>query len=159
MNSPLSRPVDVVVVFEVAAALGHRQYGSPEDPVEVQIVFRSGRKLVLHDPVFRAVPPRPAASDDGPLPGVTASPDYRCLNWHGTVFSFTEPQSCVVKMLVEATAKGVPDIGDKALLRASGSESTQLRDVFKDHPAWGTLIVEGGTRGTHRLASSSGVTA
>ncbi len=28
----------------------------------------------------------------------------------------------------------------------------RLRDEFKDHPAWGTMIVEGDMRGTRRLA-------
>lgn len=56
-----------------------------------------------------------------------------------------------MKVLWEAWENKTPDVGDATLLEKSESESSRLRDVFKDHPAWNTMIVPGKTKGARRL--------
>lgn len=80
------------------------------------------------------------------------SPDFRSIRWFGTTYTFTESQAEVVRLLWEAYHDQAPDVGDKALLRAAGTEAVRLADVFRECSAWGELIIEGSTRGTHRLA-------
>jgi hypothetical protein len=52
-------------------------------------------------------------------------------------------------------------LAQETLLQAAGStmvnsERVRLRDLFKNrkglHPAWGTMIVRGGSKGTFQLA-------
>ena len=55
-------------------------------------------------------------------------------------------------MLWEAWENGTPVVGDGALLQKAGvGDKQRLRDVFKNHPAWGTMIVRGKHRDTCRL--------
>ena len=83
--------------------------------------------------------------------GATHSIDFRSVCWYGTNLSFTGQQAAVVKILWEAWRHETPDVGDATLLEESGSESKRLRDVFKNHSAWDTMIVPGETKGAHRL--------
>lgn len=82
------------------------------------------------------------------------SPDFRSVRWHGTEYSFTGNQAACVKVLWDAWQNGASDVGDEMLLNAvdAASPPRSLRDVFRDHPAWGTMIVAGGSKGSHRLA-------
>lgn len=82
----------------------------------------------------------------------TYGPGFRSVLWFGTKYAFTSYQAACVKILWEAWENKTPDVGDATLLAESGSESKRLKDVFKDRPAWGTMIVSGETKGTHRLA-------
>jgi len=85
---------------------------------------------------------------------ITTSTDFRSLRWSGAVYSFTANQAAVVKLLLENWESGTPDVGDETLLHAVDPESppARLSTLFRDHPAWGAMIVAGGTKGTHRLA-------
>lgn len=83
---------------------------------------------------------------------VAAGADYRSINWKGTPYPFTEPQAEAVRLLWEAKENGTWDVPDKKLVEAAGTDSTRLGDVFRDCAAWGRIIIEGGTRGTHRFA-------
>jgi len=94
---------------------------------------------------------------EGDRPGTpppSHSPDFRSVNWYGVPYSFTANQAPAVRMLYEAYQSGAPEIGDDTLLAAIDPESQRdrLRDVFRDCDAWGTMIVEGSTRGSRRLA-------
>ena len=80
------------------------------------------------------------------------SPDFRSVNWFGTVYEFTPNQAACVKLMWEASENGTPSVGDQTILVAADSNSERLSLVFRDHAAWSTLIVEGQTKGTHRLA-------
>ncbi len=82
------------------------------------------------------------------------SPDFRSVNWEGMVFSFTPGQAAVVKVLFNAWQIGAPDVGDSTLLDAVDREAPpdRLDTFFREHPAWDTMIVKGGTRGSRRLA-------
>ena len=82
--------------------------------------------------------------------------DCRCVNWYGTVFTFTPTQAACVLGMVEVYLGGVPEIGEQTLLESQRVESSQihLSHVFDkgEHPAWGTMIRPGTTKGTFRLA-------
>lgn len=57
-------------------------------------------------------------------------------------------------MLWQAWESGTPDVGDATVLtHADVSDSQALRHVFREHPAWLAMIVEGATKGTHKLIS------
>ena len=59
-----------------------------------------------------------------------------------------------MKLLIENWREGTPDVGDETLLLAIDPEAppARLSTLFRNHDAWGTMIVSGGTKGTHRLA-------
>jgi hypothetical protein len=80
--------------------------------------------------------------------------DFRSVRWHGKDYTFTPTQAAIVTELWAAWEQGTPDIGDPTLLRKADCAGDRLRDVFKNHPAWGTMIVEGQTKGTRRLRPS-----
>jgi hypothetical protein len=94
-------------------------------------------------------------------------PDFRSGNWYGIECAFTPTQAEMVSILVDAYESGAPDVDAEILigkgaftqerLRAKGkkqSAAKRVRDVFRYNPAWGTVIVPGGTRGTYRLKKS-----
>jgi hypothetical protein len=82
------------------------------------------------------------------------SPDFRSVNWFGTIYSFTANQAAVVRVLWEAWEAGTPEVGDETLLRAVDEEAPpdRLANLFRGHPAWGAMIVTGGSKGSRRLA-------
>lgn len=83
-------------------------------------------------------------------------PDFRSVHWYGTDYSFTVMQAAVVAVLWESWKNGTPDVGNAKLLSLAGGSGDRLRDVFKDHPAWGTIIVDGKTKGSTRLCEPTG---
>ncbi|MCK6465093.1 MAG: hypothetical protein L6Q93_09670, partial [Phycisphaerae bacterium] len=80
------------------------------------------------------------------------SSDFRSVQWHGVDYTFTATQAAIVKQLWEAYENGTPDVGGDTLLVNAESDTRRMADVFKKHPAWGSMIVEGTTKGTYRLA-------
>ncbi len=121
---------------------------------------------VLAEPVqaIEASPPGRTDDDGSPTDSIepTHSKDFRSVNWYGETYSFTKTQAIVVSDLWEAWKNGTPDIGDDTLLTEAGSDQG-LRELFRTdpgrdsprHPAWGGMIVEGQSKGTHRLAAPS----
>ena len=81
------------------------------------------------------------------------SRDFASVNWYGTYYTFTAAQARVVAALWEAWQNGTPDVRQETLLDEAGSESRKLANLFRDHPAWGVLIVPGAARGLYRLVS------
>jgi hypothetical protein len=86
---------------------------------------------------------------------VAHSIDFRSMRWSGTVYSFTANQAPVVRLLYEHWQGGTPDVGDETLLFSVDPEAppARLSTLFRNHPAWGTMIVAGGSKGTHRLST------
>lgn len=86
----------------------------------------------------------------------THSEDFRSVLWFGASYSFTGNQAPVIARLWKAWENGTPDVGDETLLAAVDPESPprSLRDLFRGSPAWNTLVVEGGSKGSHRLCES-----
>ncbi|MCK4824777.1 hypothetical protein KA005_53990, partial [bacterium] len=79
------------------------------------------------------------------------SPDFRSVNWFGTVHYFTATQAAIVKLLWDARKNQTPDIGQQTLLVTVESDSNRLVDVFKGHKTYKKLIGNGETKGSYRL--------
>jgi hypothetical protein len=84
---------------------------------------------------------------------VLHSNDYRWVKYNGHCFTFTDYQAAAVKLLWEQ--KG-GELGQAYILEEIGSATNRFRNVFKKkggmHPAWGTMIIRGQTKGTYCLA-------
>jgi hypothetical protein len=99
----------------------------------------------------------PAVSQRPAQPRADAfhSPDFRSVNWFGETHYFTPTQAAIVAILWGAWEGGAPDVGQETLLRRASADTHRLRDVFKTargvHPAWGTMIKPGATKGAYRL--------
>lgn len=78
-------------------------------------------------------------------------PDFRCANVGGKEYSFRDSQAVCMRILYEAWKNHTPEVGADYILETIGYSYKRLSDLFKGHPAWGTLIVPGHTRGTYRL--------
>ena len=62
-----------------------------------------------------------------------------------------DKQREVVRVLWEAWQEGNPEVSQQTLLQAVDSDCTRLLDLFRRHPAWGQLVVQGEAAGTYRL--------
>ena len=80
------------------------------------------------------------------------SPDFRSVRWFGKGYSFSAIQSDAVEVLWEAWENATPEVGQSYILQKIGSDCDHLKDVFKRHEAWGTMIQPGPKRGAFRLA-------
>ena len=78
------------------------------------------------------------------------SSDYASVTWRGRQFVFTGSQATVVGNLHRAREQGLGALSSALALEGSGREGARMSDVFKRHPAWGTLIVRVG-RSAYRL--------
>ncbi len=96
--------------------------------------------------------PRTLADSDKQVLGST---DYRTVRWSGDTFTFTPTQAACVKVLIENSVQGTPSIGEQTILEHAESSQGRLSNVFQNgnHPAWGTMIVSGPTKGTFRIAA------
>ncbi len=77
-------------------------------------------------------------------------PDFRSVNWFGTVYTFTPTQAAIVQVLWQAWEGGTPDVGGEHLLERSGSDHDRVDALFRSHPAWGAMIVSQ-VKGSYRL--------
>jgi hypothetical protein len=83
--------------------------------------------------------------------------DFRSMQWGTQELTFTETQAACVRVLWDAKQNGTPELSQVTVLGEAESamadnKKPQLRKLFTGHPAWGTLIVKGSTKGTYRLA-------
>ena len=103
--------------------------------------------VLHHAPRCNPTPNRPA---------LAMSAGCEAVRWGETVYTFTLKQRMVVAALREARELGVHWVSGDALMEAAESDNNRLRDLFRGHPAWGTLIVSGlqagGRAGMYRLA-------
>lgn len=83
-------------------------------------------------------------------------PDGRSCLWGREYFTFSPKQAAVVACLLEAFQNGTPDVAQETLLERAGSamegKTARLRELFPEHPAFGTMIVPGKGKGLFRLA-------
>lgn len=84
-------------------------------------------------------------------PAAVHSPDFRSVNWFGKQYPFTGNQAAAVRLLWEAWQSGAPDVGGETLIQAADASTQRIDVVFRGNPAWGAMIVQGGTRGSYRL--------
>jgi hypothetical protein len=86
------------------------------------------------------------------------SSDFRSILWDSTAYFFSGTQARVVAALWKAAAAGVPALWQETLHAvADGSLNTRgfrVRDLFRGHQAWGTLIVPGPGKGLWQLGGS-----
>jgi hypothetical protein len=86
--------------------------------------------------------------------GAVHSPDFASVRWRGQVFAFTPKQRLIVAALWHARQQGYEWVSTESLLEAAESNGGRVRELFKGHPAWGTLIISGvvagGCPGTYR---------
>ena len=66
-------------------------------------------------------------------------------------------QALVVEALWKPWEQDNPDVGDETLLQSVDHEAppANVRNLFRGHDAWGTMIVRGGSKGSHRLSAPS----
>jgi len=116
------------------------------------------REMVGKASVDNLDPPGEAAVDqsggDGsPTTSMMAhNDDFTSVNINGDHYTFTVPQSKVIRLLYEAWKDGFPDVESVRLLQVSGSDSNRLKNVFSRHEAWGKLVIKTpGSKSKHRL--------
>ena len=96
----------------------------------------------------------PSDSESSPEPQeLEHSPDYASVIWRGQEYQFNKNQATCVRLLHEAWLKGTAYLSGHYLLGEIESAS-KMSDLFKRHPAWGSLIVLGERRATYRLKLS-----
>lgn len=79
-----------------------------------------------------------------------AGPGFTSVIWYGEEYQFNAVQSHVIRLLWRAWRRGTPQVRQEFIMEAVGSE-TKVSDIFKDHPAWNTMIVIGSSRGSYQL--------
>jgi HEAT repeat protein len=95
---------------------------------------------------------RPTGKGSSPAQGAAHGDDFRSVNWFGQEYTFTTNQAACVQVLWEHWERGTPEVGLTKILERAGVAVNRLDVVFRDHPAWGTMIVSGRTKGAYRLA-------
>lgn len=79
--------------------------------------------------------------------------DFRFVHWYGRDHTFSAKQASCIRVLWEARENQTPEVGDGTILEKAGAGDRQrLRDVFKNHLAWGTMIRQGSHQDTHKLS-------
>jgi hypothetical protein len=81
--------------------------------------------------------------------------DVNVLAWPGAgEYKLNREQLAVVSELAEAYLEcDNPDVGERALLVKANSKARRLEDVFRDSPAWGSLVLRGRSPATYRIAA------
>lgn len=138
-----------------------------------RIGLRAGVAAEQHDrgPLGFTPPPAPkkpeadkVAAGHGGDQQARHSPDFRSVFWFGERYSFTGNQAKCVRILWEAWENETPDVSGAFILEELDIQdsSGRLDQVFRNpggkgyHPAWGTMIVPGQTKGTYRLKELAG---
>ena len=92
------------------------------------------------------------ASDSNAAPEVefTPSESYRSVRWRGREFELTDAQAGVVRNLDRARESGIEWVSTRDALSNVDTAATRVSDVFKDSPAWKSLVIIG-RPGRYRL--------
>jgi|GEM_PF-2934798 len=80
------------------------------------------------------------------------SADFRSVVWFGQEYMFTANQAACIRLLWEAWENGTPEVSGAMILENAGIDQKRLSAVFRGHPAWGTMIRPGQTKGSYRLS-------
>jgi hypothetical protein len=132
-----------------AEKIGKFDYDDTNSRLSIE-VETAVRNLISPQPISTAVEVSTPRESTKPF---RHSRDFRTVAWFGTTYTFTASQSLAVRVLWEEWENGTPDVSDATCCAAIDHESppASLRDQFRSNDAWGTMIVDGKTRGTHRL--------
>jgi hypothetical protein len=131
--------------------------GLAKDPKRPVFWLYDCLRTAFKDRVRVARAMQEAAKDLFPAVGRPPSPlahhslDFRSVHWFGRDYYFTAGQAACVKRLWEAWEQGYQEVGQAAILEDARLFSERLVDLFKGHPAWGTMIVPGKLKGAYRL--------
>lgn len=86
----------------------------------------------------------------------THGPDFRNVTWYGTRYIFSPKQAACIRIFWEAWMEGNPWVADGTILQKAGvGDRQRLRDVFRNHNAWGSMIVQGPQQDLHGLQEPS----
>jgi hypothetical protein len=96
-------------------------------------------RLTLPPSLPSAAPPSPLAN--------AHSPDFACVRWNGRVYSITPKQRRIVAVLWQAWEAGAPFVSGAYLLERADSDQGRMSALFRDSPAWQTLVVPGHLHG------------
>lgn len=91
-----------------------------------------------------------ACSSDGSQSVARHSQDFASVYWFGKLYTFSPNQAACIRVLWEAWNNKTPVLGEPAIQEAAGVDSN-LRNVFRDHEAWDTLITSP-SKGRYRLS-------
>ena len=69
------------------------------------------------------------------------SDDFRSVLWFGQRYTFSAKQAACVKVLWEHWVNKTPEVGGDYLLEAAEAAAVRMSLIFRDHPAWNTMIV------------------
>lgn len=116
------------------------------DAKSVRIELRHGRIDLKIPRVVVQEPPKPMTETTRRNHG----PDFRSVVWDGEVYGFSPGQAAVVEKLWQAMEGGYWDLAKETLI----DSEADLGDLFRKHPAWGTMIVPGKSKGTYRLSQT-----
>ncbi len=119
------------------------------DPKSIEAIRKGLRLVAGLGPGSAERTPRETESGDQTA---THGPDFRSVAVSGRTYSFTKMQAPIVALLWSAWENETPDVGAETLLEEVDAQSSRLADIFRDNAAWGTLIVDGSTKGTKRLS-------
>lgn len=114
-----------------------------ETKTEPQIWILEGNVRLLES--------RPAHTSGHPIDERNGhSPDFASVVWNNQYFELTRKQRIVIQLLWEAMEDGMHVVSGGKLQEAA--ECSKMSSIFRDHPAWGRLIVPGERHDTYRLA-------
>ena len=85
------------------------------------------------------------------IPGIRFSDDFGTVNKNGQEYHLTTNQARITERLWIALQNKTPEVHQSTLLESLEIYSKRVRDVFKNSPALGTLIVKGERKGHFRL--------
>lgn len=126
-------------------------------PPEVSLSnWNEGAKqfAAMFAPMMQAFAAQHANAAKDPIaddPGSRHSDDFASVHWFGADYTFTKSQRPVVETLWIAWKNKTPSVAKDTLIDKSGTTGDRLDLVFRDHPAWGVMIVRDG-QDTYRLA-------
>jgi hypothetical protein len=141
------------------------EYFAEKERLKAKFVSEGGNAADLSEPIPQAhyhptcYLGAPAASrppvEPKPADNVHHSDDFRSVVWFGTSYTFTKSQAACVEILWAAREAGTPELDGLTVVTKAEVAQTRLIDVFrsngKTHPAWGTMIVPGTSKGARRL--------
>jgi hypothetical protein len=97
-------------------------------------------EIIGHLPILNDAGP-PPAEEKQQHERATHGSDFTSVNWFGTQYTFSPTQRAIVGALWRAWQDGHEWVHQDTLLEEADSMCGRMQTVFKNHPAWRTMIV------------------
>lgn len=126
------------------------------EPMKVEGVriMGNGMRLLFDQPVAAKPVEKPKTPPENRK--IIFAPDFSTVRWGPQAFHFVGKQRAIVAALKLARDEGYDCLSQAYLLEVAGSECSRVRDLFRGHPAWGSMIVHaaaiGGSLGGYTIA-------